>query len=252
MPIKLIQPNWSAPSSVKGFCTTRKGGCSEQPWQSLNLALHVGDNQEHVFKNRELLAKISGLPSPHWLEQVHSTKVIPHDSDNTIADGCFTQKSNQACIVMTADCLPILLTDESGSWVAAVHAGWRGLADGIINQAIEQYSGNHRLLAWIGPAISQEFFEVGDEVRTRFVNKNKDLSCFFEANSNQRWQCDLAGIAQHILEQSKLSAGNIEVFQSGLCSYANPDDFYSHRRETHKHGADATTGRMASAIWIEQ
>lgn len=252
MPTKLIQPNWSAPSSVKALCTTRKGGCSERPWQSLNLALHVGDKKDHVFKNRELLTESSGLPSPHWLEQIHSTIVIQHGSNNSIADGCFTQKSNQACIVMTADCLPILLTDESGSWVAAVHAGWRGLADGIINQAIKQYSGKQRLLAWIGPAISQEFFEVGDEVRTRFVNKNKSLSQFFKLNSNQRWQCDLAAIAKYLLQQLELSERSIKVFQSGLCSYSNPDDFYSHRRETHKHGADATTGRMASAIWIEQ
>lgn len=252
MPIKLVQPNWPAPNSVKAFCTTRNGGSSEAPCDSLNLALHVGDKKEHVIKNRQLLEKEANLPNPHWLEQTHSTKVIQHGNDDIIADGCFTTKHNQACIIMTADCLPILLTDTKGTWVAAVHAGWRGLADGIINAAVAQYPGHDGLLAWIGPAISQDYFEVGNEVREHFINKNKSLDVFFKANSKKRWQCDLAGIAQHLLEQIEPPRVSIDVYQSGLCSYENVNDFFSHRRQSHELGAHATTGRMASAIWIEQ
>ncbi|PXF62408.1 peptidoglycan editing factor PgeF [Kangiella spongicola] len=252
MPIKLVQPNWPAPKRVKAFCTTRAGGGSVAPWDSLNLALHVGDNSAQVLQNRQLLATETHLPNPHWLDQIHSTKVITHGSDDTLADGCFAEQENQACIIMTADCLPILLTDEQGTWVAAVHAGWRGLADGILSKAVAKYSGKHSLLAWIGPAISQEFFEVGDDVREEFINKNKTLEKFFKANSNKRWQCDLAAIAEYLLQQLEPSGTSIDVYQSGLCSYDKERDFFSHRRQFHQQGANATTGRMASAIWIEQ
>ncbi|GAA0197024.1 peptidoglycan editing factor PgeF [Kangiella japonica] len=251
MPLKLIQPNWPAPDSVKAFCTTREGGCSEAPWDSLNLALHVGDDYGHVIKNRDLLGKEANLPNPYWLEQIHSTRVIKHGGGDIRADGCFTTKFNQSCIVMTADCLPILLTDAKGTWVAAVHAGWRGLADGIIQEAVAQYSGTDDLLAWIGPAISQEFFEVGDDVREQFTNKNKSLAAFFEANPNNRWQCDLSGIAQYLLSQLESPDRSINIYQSGLCSYKQTNEFFSHRRKTHEQGLGAATGRMASAIWIE-
>lgn len=251
MALKLVQPNWPAPDKVKAFSTTRGGGASIAPWDSLNLALHVGDKSEDVDQNRQLLINEAHLPNPHWLDQIHSTKVIQHGSNETSADGCFTSKLNQACIILTADCLPILLTDEQGTWVAAVHAGWRGLADGIIQKAIEQYSGNEKLLAWIGPAISQEFFEVGNDVREQFVYKNNSLESFFKANSNKRWQCDLAAIAQYLLQQLKPSGKSIDVYQSGLCSYDKANDFFSHRRQFHQQGIDATTGRMASAVWIE-
>lgn len=246
MSLELIQPNWGAPANVKAFCSTRQFGFSREPWQSLNLALHVGDNAEHVAKNRKKLSQESELPNPKWLNQTHSVRVVRHNEASTDADACFTEQKEQSCIVMTADCLPILLCNQAGSWVAAVHAGWRGLAGGIIANAIEAYSGDSPLLAWIGPAISQANFEVGDEVKQTFLQLDNKLEQYFLLNPAQRWQCDLASIAE--VELNRL---NVSVHQSGLCSYSMADKFYSHRRATHEQGKDATTGRMATAIWFE-
>ncbi|RDX37544.1 peptidoglycan editing factor PgeF [Kangiella sp. HD9-110m-PIT-SAG07] len=257
MPLKLIQPSWTAPTQVKAFSTTRAGGYSEAPWNSLNLALHVGDKTQTVEQNRERLTHELQIPNPHWLRQTHSTTVVRHSDSAIDADACFTTQPRQTCVVMTADCLPILLCSEVGDWVSAVHAGWRGLANGMIYESVKQYQGDSPLMAWIGPAISQEHFEVGCDVYEEFTSQNTALSRYFKPNDNKTWQCDLASIAQYQLEQLQLeqlrSQGKtIQVFQSGLCSYHDSDNFYSHRRASHEQGANATTGRMASVIWIEQ
>ncbi|GAA4365585.1 peptidoglycan editing factor PgeF [Kangiella marina] len=246
MTLKLVSPNWSAPSNVKAFCTTRHGGTSQAPWDSLNLAIHVGDELKHVQANRKVFSDVAGVHNLHWLNQTHSTILLEHGSNETHGDACFTSAPNQACVVMTADCLPIILCAEDGGWVSAVHAGWRGLLDGIVSKAVKTYTGSSRLMAWIGPAISQNYFEVGQEVRQRFVEKSVDFSDYFEANSDQRWMCDLAGIADR-----EMSVLGVNVFKSDLCTYHHNDDFYSHRRATHEQGKSATTGRMATVVWIQ-
>jgi YfiH family protein len=212
----------------------------------LNLAQHVEDESRHVEKNRALLASDTEMPQPKWLEQTHSTKVIEHSSDSFDADGCFTRQESATCLVMTADCLPVLLCNQAGDWVAAVHAGWRGLAQGILSKAVKKYSGPSALMGWIGPAISQKQFEVGAEVRQSFISKSNELETYFKATNNQKWLCDLSGLAE-----KELKANGVTVFQSGLCTYSKSEQFYSHRRQTHQFGASATTGRMATAIWIQ-
>lgn len=246
MSLPLVSPNWDVPANVKAFCSTRHGGVSETPWDSLNLALHVDDKTTSVEENRLRLEQTTGLPNPKWLKQTHSTRVIQHSFSSNDADGCYSDRLGQACIVMTADCLPILLCNEEGSWVAAIHAGWRGLADDILFNAVQQYKGSSPLIAWIGPAISEKCFEVGAEVRNSFINKNSQLDRYFNANSHQKWQCDLAGIAE-----CELTRYGVNVHQSNLCTYSDADNFYSHRRATHQFGNTATTGRMASVIWLE-
>jgi len=247
MSLKLLQPRWSAPQNIRAFCTTRVGGFSQEPWDSFNLALHVNDESSAVNENRRLLQESTELPNPRWLTQTHSTKVIEHSTDLIDADGCFTTESKKSCIVMTADCLPVLFCNEEGSWVAAVHAGWRGLVDGILTKAVESYRQPSKLLAWIGPAISQQNFEVGHEVRERFINKSSSLESFFRPKTGQKWFCDMVAIAKHELEGL-----GVDVFESDLCTYHNSQDFFSHRRATHQQGSNAMTGRMASIIWIEQ
>lgn len=247
MSLKLLQPSWNAPQSIRAFSTTRVGGFSREPWDSFNLALHVKDELSAVNENRCLLQESTELPNPRWLTQTHSTKVIEHSTGLIDADGCFTTESKKSCIVMTADCLPVLFCNEEGSWVAATHAGWRGLLDGILSQTVDTYHQPSKLLAWIGPAISQQYFEVGSEVREKFVDKNSSFEAYFQAKPRQKWLCDMVGIAKYELE-----ALGVEVFESNLCTYHNHQDFFSHRRATHQQDHGATTGRMASVIWIEQ
>lgn len=240
MTIKLIEPEWDAPSNIKAFTTTRVGGFSQGIYEGLNLALHVGDDQETVLKNREL------LPLPEhsvWLDQVHGTdclRVTNPVIKNKTADAVFTSNKKIACIVMSADCLPILLTDIIGSFVAAVHAGWRGLLDGIIEKQISQIESTSELIAWIGPAISQQYFEVGDEVFRMFLDKNENDADAFKLNHRGKYQLDIPSLAKKKLNQlgvKKVTGGN-------LCTFAEIELFYSYRR-------DGVTGRMASCVWIE-
>lgn len=241
--LKVVEPAWSSPSRVRALCTTRHGGYSDAPYDSLNLAAHVGDDSNHVLANRELLQKTLSLPAePNWLEQTHSTRVvILEENASRIADAAITRQTNNLAVVMTADCLPVLLCNRAGSEVAAIHAGWRGLADGVIETTLRQMqSPADELMAWIGPGISQQCFEVGDEVWDIFVAQGEHNQRYFKANRPGHWLCDLHGLATAILSRY----GITEIARASACSYSDESCFFSYRR-------NASTGRMASLIWIE-
>lgn len=240
--IQFIKPNWPAPNHVKALATTRKGGVSTVSFQSLNLGLHVGDDSSDVLANRELVQQASGHPPVQWLNQIHSNRVVEYSDTEALlqTDAIVTDKPNATCAVMTADCLPVLLTNIRGDWVSAAHAGWRGLADGILINTVNQYHKSESLMAWIGPAISQDCFEVGDDVRQAFIELDDSNQAYFVQNNRGRWQADLVGLAKKQLE-----AMGVAVYLSQLCTFKNEDQFYSYRR-------DGQTGRQACMIWIAE
>ena len=241
--MKTIIPNWPAPKNVKAFASTRVGGFSTAPYQGLNLGAHVGDDLSIVEKNRDWLAQEAKMPSaPIWLNQTHST-VVAQVSDPTTqvldADGVFTSSSQVVCSAMTADCLPVLLTNTQGTQVAAVHAGWRGLANGIVENALELFSGE--VMAWLGPAIGPQAFEVGDDVLQAFVDFDSQAhQAFTPRDVEGKWLADMSKLATQRLNKF----GITQVFDSGLCTFQHKEDFYSYRR-------DGVTGRQATFIWIE-
>ena len=241
--LETIVPGWQAPSRVKAISTLRQGGFSQGPYDSFNLAEHVGDDRNCVLRNRELLQQALNLPAePGWLEQTHSTGVVVLEEDaNRGADAAITRLVDTVSVVMTADCLPILLSNQAGTEVAGVHAGWRGLADGVIQATLKKIqSPADELIAWIGPGISRQFFEVGDEVRNNFLDHVKDNQQYFSANRPGHWLCDLAGLASGVLSRY----GITEIDRDPGCSYRDESRFFSYRRNT-------ACGRMASLIWIE-
>ncbi|MCP4470248.1 MAG: peptidoglycan editing factor PgeF [Gammaproteobacteria bacterium] len=240
--IETIQPNWQAPSTIHACCTTRRGGVSLAPFDAFNLGLHVGDRDADVMENRRLLRGALALPSePCWINQTHGVHAVTLEQDsNRDADAAITREPGKIAVVMTADCLPILVCNRAGSEVAAIHAGWRGLQAGVIEATIAAlHSPARHLLAWIGPGISQSCFEVGDEVRGAFIDRVANAQSCFSANRPGHWLCDLAGLAESVLR----TAGFDQVARAPYCSYGDADLFYSYRRE-------AVTGRMASLIWI--
>lgn len=234
----LLQANWSAPSNIH----TRISTCSED----FNLALHVGADPQSVALNRAKLQEF--LPTtPLWLNQTHSTTVINWDKESNYqiyaADASISSAKNVVCVVMTADCLPILLTNTRGEFVAAIHAGWRGLNDGIIQQTIAKLAqfAPSEMLAFIGPAIDQECFEIGGEVRESFILNDPLSAQFFSASINSgKFMGNLRGIAAHQLVQAGLQSANIS--NSKICTRCHSDWFYSYR-------ANPQTGRIASLIW---
>ena len=241
--LETIVPRWRAPARVKAISTLRQGGFSQGSYDSFNLAGHVGDDRNCVLRNRELLQQALNLPAePGWLEQTHSTRVVVLEEDaNRSVDAAITRRVNTVAVVMTADCLPILLCNQAGTEVAAVHAGWRGLANGVIQATLRKIqSPADELIAWIGPGISREFFEVGDEVRDIFLAQVKPNQQYFSANRPGHWLCDLHGLATAILG----SQGVVDIDRDSGCSYRDESRFFSYRRNT-------TCGRMASLIWIE-
>ncbi|MHA2709886.1 peptidoglycan editing factor PgeF [Vibrio owensii] len=241
--MKTIIPNWPAPKNVKAFASTRVGGFSATPYQGLNLGAHVGDDLSIVEKNRDWLAQQAKMPSaPIWLNQTHSTVVAQASSPTKQvlnADGVFTSSSQVVCSAMTADCLPVLLTNTQGTQVAAVHAGWRGLANGIVENALELFSGE--VMAWLGPAIGPQAFEVGEDVLQAFVDFDSQAhQAFTPRDIEGKWLADMSKLATQRLNK----LGVTQVFDSGLCTFQDKNDFYSYRR-------DGVTGRQATFIWIE-
>jgi len=234
-----IPADWPAPANIMAGCTTRQGGCSVAPYDSLNLAMHVGDNAQHVEHNRLELVRYLHLPSsPHWLEQVHGCQVSTDKQVLHTADAAITTRENTVCIVMTADCLPLLITDRRGTCVAAVHAGWRGLANGVIKQTIDRMPvPAGELLVWLGPAIGPDHFEVGADVYDVFVQQDEQYREAFCAHQD-RWLMNIyhaARLQLHALGVNDVSGGT-------CCTYTDVERFYSYRR-------DHQTGRMASLIW---
>lgn len=242
-----IAPNWKVPSNVKALSSTRIGGFSLAPYQGLNLGMHVGDQSDLVEKNRQWLTAQSAMPSaPIWLNQTHSTTVVEVTTANRAllsrtvvnADALVTKEQGVVCSAMTADCLPLLLTDTKGTQVAAVHAGWRGLADGMVEAAVAHFKGD--VIAWLGPVIGPLAFEVGEDVRQAFIDHSVDAVAAFKLISSQKWLADM-----NMLAIQRLTAmGVSHLYNSGLCTYSDPQRFYSYRR-------DGITGRQASFIWLE-
>lgn len=248
----LIIPNWTAPANVKCLQTTRHGGISIRPYASLNLGSHVQDDPIHVAHNRQLLNQF--VPTePVWLNQVHGINVVDAANTNCLpdADASFTTQKNVVCVTMTADCLPILLCDTAGTIVASVHAGWRSLCNGVIEAAVAKMiastndatrnSETNQLIAWLGPAIGPNAFEVGSEVRAQFIARDAQADCAFKLHED-KWLCDIYQLATQRLNSlgiNQISGGNQEQF----CTVSNNAHFFSYRR-------DNTTGRMATMIWI--
>jgi len=240
-----LQPEWPAPKNIKAYTTLRTGGVSIAPYQAFNLADHVGDNARLVEQNRQLLKNTLALPSdPIWLTQTHSTLVLPALPENQQkeADASYTHQANQVCVVLTADCLPIFLCHRNGTHVAAIHAGWRGLVNGVIEATLMAMNlPNQELLAWLGPAIGPKAFEVGPEVREQFMQKYPAADVAFVPSPNhQRWLCDLYALAKLTLQKQ----GITDIFGGDYCTYSEPEKFYSYRRDGKE------SGRMASLIWI--
>ncbi|MDF2529365.1 MAG: hypothetical protein K0Q57_245 [Gammaproteobacteria bacterium] len=240
----LIIPEWPAPKHIRAYCTSRSGGVSTGPYASLNLGDHVGDQPGLVQQNRQLLYDLIGLRAePHWLKQVHGKdiKLITSPYVKPVdADAAITSLKNQACIIMTADCLPILLCDQDGDAVAAIHAGWRGLAAGVIQDVVTSMPcPTSKLLAWFGPAISQAKFEVGGEVYDAFGELYQQA--FKSSQRKGHYMADLYHIAKIQLEQLGVTA----IYGGEHCTYSDPQ-FYSYRRDK------GVTGRMASLIWINE
>jgi YfiH family protein len=243
--LDFIQPNWPAPTNVRSLQTTRVGGISVGPYSSLNLGAHVGDNQVLVEHNRQLLAPY--LPSsPVWINQVHGIGVINAASSSSLqdADASYSKLANVVCATMTADCLPVLLCDNKGTVVSAVHAGWRGLCDGVIEAAVREMAVPvSEVLAWLGPAIGPQSFEVGDDVRTQFITIDPSASLAFKPHSD-KWLCDIYLLAKQRLQSIGVSQIYGATINVEFCTYSEVDRFYSFRR-------DNVTGRMASLIWLE-
>jgi YfiH family protein len=241
--IEVVEPDWSAPAAIQALCTTRRGGFSTGPYDSLNLGLHVGDCANAVARNRARLREELELPSePCWINQTHGVRaVILGEEQERDADAAIAREPGRVAVVMTADCLPILICNQGGSEVAAVHAGWRGLQAGVIQSTLAaMHSSPQQLIAWIGPGISQACFEVGDEVYAVFVGEDPAATDSFTANRPGHWLCDLGGLAESVLRRAGVAA----VTRSPHCSYRDAEMFYSYRR-------DVDTGRMASLIWIK-
>lgn len=237
----MILPDWPAPPNVKSLMTTREGGVSGAPWASFNLGDHVGDDPARVAGNRARLRE--RLPAePGWLRQVHSARVVELGRDaNLEADASFTREQEQVCAVLTADCLPVLFCDRAGSVVAAAHAGWRGLAGGVLEATVVAMRVDPgEILAWMGAAIGPAAFEVGDEVRGNFVGQHPEAASAFVPHGPGKWLADLYRLARIRLE----SAGVRAVYGGGRCTFSEKEVFFSYRR-------DGITGRMASLVWLD-
>ena len=243
--IEFITPDWPAPARVRALSTTRMGGISLPPYDSLNLGDRVGDDLQAVTANRQRLEEQLGLPAaPCWLEQIHGCDVVDAGAveSGCQADASITRQPGVACVVMTADCLPLLLCDKQGRCVAAVHAGWRGLLDGVIEMTLERMVlPPEQILAWMGPAIGPDAFEVGDEVFHAFVERDAAAVVHFHANRPGHKLADIYGLARQ-----RLTAKGVAFISGGrYCTVSERDRFFSYRR-------DGATGRMATLIWLQK
>ena len=239
--LDFILPDWPVPPSVRAAVSLRSGGASGGPFASLNLGDHVGDDPAAVAENRARLSNALALPAePLWLQQVHGCEIARFGGAQTPqADASVAREPGQVCAVLVADCLPVLLADRQGTCVAAVHAGWRGLAAGVIERTIASLPVEpSRLVAWLGPAIGPEAFEVGAEVREQFLTADEGAEGLFRPSPAGRWLADLFGLARRRLA----AAGVSSIHGGGLCTLSDSSRFFSYRR-------DGITGRLAAMIW---
>ena len=261
--LDLLLANWPAPQTIRALTTCRQPGYSLPPYDQFNLGLHVGDVNEHVLANRAYLQQKLSLPNqPEWLNQTHSTRCIAIDEEpSRDGDAAFTQDPERVLAIMTADCVPILICNREGREIAAIHAGWRGLLNGVIENTIQQLkSPPGELMAWIGPCICATCYEVGDEVREKFIENNHlaaqafvqsiqgagprpglhdQLELEVHPTNQPKWFANLPRLAEDRLRLNQISA----VYQSNICTFEQKDRFYSYRRS-------AQTGRIVSLIWF--
>ncbi len=241
----LLLPDWPAPARVRAAVTLRTGGCSSGPYSSLNLGDHVGDAPAAVARNRQQLAQWLQLPETRiqWLKQVHGIQVVEADPERGVqeADAVTTQQANMGCAVMTADCLPVFFCDRQGSRVAVAHAGWRGLCAGVLEATVATFPNPDEVIAWLGPAIGPDHFEVGADVIQAFVERTPDNAACFVASQthSDRWLADLYQLARLALQRQGVS----EISGGGFCTFSDSARFFSYRRA-------GQTGRMASLIWL--
>lgn len=243
--LQVIAPDWPAPACVKALVTTRQGGVSQAPFDGFNVGLHVGDNSGCVQQNRQQLQQyLNTACQPQWLQQVHGSDVVEAKADGVVrqADACFTDLPSLPCTVMTADCLSVFFCSRQGDKVAVTHAGWRGLAEGVLEATIDKLSvPPAELLVWLGPAIGPEQFEVGDDVRAAFIAISAASVAAFKPQPNKpgHWLADIYQLARLRLNQQGVDA----IYGGDFCTYSDAGRFFSYRR-------DGVTGRMASVIWI--
>ena len=253
--IEIIRPKWPAPPNIYCGTTLRSNGFSLPPFDSLNLAGHVGDESKYVKINRNQLSKQESIDNKQpeckwfWLEQIHSNQVIELDNEDKryTADACITSRIFQCCTVMTADCLPILICDTHGKRVGAIHAGWRGLLSGVIENTLSAFSEKENQLqidaqniyAWLGPAIGKEKFEVGEEIVDQFIQKNSDNSNSFKKSNKGTFLANIYELSRNSLRK----VGVNHIYGGDLCTASDESKFYSYRR-------DKICGRMASYIYI--
>jgi polyphenol oxidase len=239
----LIIPDWPAPVNVRAVCSSRRGGCSEGVYASLNLGDHVADASDKVAANRRRYQQMAQMPAPPvWLNQVHGTDVIsltPTTANGCNADAAVSTGRGVVATVMTADCLPLLLCDAGGTQVAAVHAGWRGLCNGVIENTLAHFANPAEVLVYLGPAISQTAFEVGPEVRAAFIAQMPEAAQAFIAGNDGKWWADLYLLARQRLAR----CGVQQIYGGNHCTYQQTELFFSYRR-------DGQTGRMASSVWL--
>ncbi len=245
--LDFLNAQWLAPKNVFALTTTRSGGISRPPYDDNNLALHVGDDEQDVHHNRRMLIETLNLPSmPEWLEQTHTNRCVVIENDpNRLADAAVTRQPNTVLAIMTADCLPIVITNHQGTEIAAIHAGWRGLANGIIESTLHQmHSAPSNLIAWVGPAICQRCYETGDEVQRIFTDKYPFTKPAFQYHQ-QRLYANLPEMAEMIFKH----LGVNQVYQSKQCTFETKNEnntknkYYSYRHEKQ-------TGRIVTLIWF--
>ena len=237
-----LVPEWPVPANIHAATTLRMGGVSQGPYRSLNPAAHVSDDNDRVRQNRRIIREMLDLPTePVWLDQIHSNRAVKAVKTASLqqADASYTNESGVVCAVMTADCLPLLVCSTDGTQVAAIHAGWRGLLAGVINNTVAAMQ-QRNLLVWLGPAIGPDCFEVGAEVRDAFLEKSAEFNHAFKEQGKDKWLADIYQLAR--IELSALGIAN--VYGGTNCTVTEHERFYSYRRDTQ-------TGRMATLIWRE-
>jgi polyphenol oxidase len=244
MRVAWLTPDWPAPAGVRALSTYRGGGVSQGPYASLNLGDHVDDVPAAVAENRRRLRMAAELPDePRWLNQVHGRRVANLDvlEPAAAADGAVTRRPGHVCAILTADCLPVLIAPVSGAAVAAAHAGWRGLAGGVIEATVEALAASPQSLSvWLGPAIGPRHFEVGAEVRDELLRADPGADAAFEANSRGRFMANLTALARRRL----IRLGIERIYGGSECTFEHQERYFSYRR-------DGQTGRQATLIWLE-
>ena len=238
-------PDWPAPANIKACFTLRMDGHSQPPYDSFNLGVHVNDDANAVAANRkQLIDELELKSSPLWLNQIHGTQAIDRETANasSTADAVYAKKPQQVCAILTADCMPVFLCDRQGSIVALAHAGWRGLAAGIIENTIAtMHTPAENILAWMGPAIGPQKFEVGAEVREIFLAHDKNAEVAFTPFAQQKWLANIYLLGRQRLQKSGVTA----IYGGNHCTFTEKEKFFSYRRD------GKNSGRMAGLIWLE-